>query len=346
MSRLVAIGLGSNLGESLTILRGACRAMNDLPQTRVRAVSRVRLTRPILSPWRKIENRPENDNAFLNAVALLETSLSPVQLLENLMAIEQRFGRERTHRWDPRTLDLDILLDEAGSYCDEHLLIPHPRLASRLFFLMCLEELLPEWRHPWCDLTVREMIQVLSSRPSYLIAEIHTLDERAAPNGNADSLPNPYLDITTLYGLLLRTLNAEFENSRKSKKLSWQINDLPYFGWNDTRSCLRAGCPVVQICSINWMSKSEQQTEEEDWPRPRLILLGPGAKGILWGPESKQALQERDHSSAGLPDLSLLRACATPVGFVEHSDTITWFEHIMAALKASEESGRPLGELT
>lgn len=345
MSRLVAIGMGSNLGESLTILRGACRAMNDLPQTRVRAVSRVRLTRPITGFAPPPGMAPESHGFFLNAVALLETSLSPVELLEKLLAIEQRFGRERRHLWNPRTLDLDILLDEAGSYCDEHLLIPHPRLASRLFFLMCLEELLPEWRHPWCDLTVREMIQVLSSRPSYLIAEIHTLDERPAANGNADSLSNPHLDVTNLYSLLLsplNPLNEEFENSRKSKELSWQKNDLPPF----PRSCFRAGRLVMQICSINWMSESKQRTEEEDWPRPRLILLGPEAKGILWGPEPKEALQERDHSSAGLPDLSLLRACAIPVVFVEAYDAVTWAVQIVAAVEASEESGRPLGELT
>jgi 2-amino-4-hydroxy-6-hydroxymethyldihydropteridine diphosphokinase len=179
-SRCVAIGMGSNLGDSWTILRQACVALNDLPNTRLEGVSRVRLTQPII---------PESEGeepTFLNAVALLRTSLSPVSLLKELMTVEASFGRVRMHRWMPRTLDLDILLDEAGPFCNEDLYIPHPRLGSRLFFLACLEELLPNWRHPWCNLTVQEMIEVLSARPGYFLVVSETFAQAHRP----DTMPD------------------------------------------------------------------------------------------------------------------------------------------------------------
>ena len=95
---------------------------------------------------------------FLNRVIMLQTPLSAPQLLEALLAIEQQMGRERTEKWAPRTIDLDILF-----YNDEivelpGLTIPHPFLHERLFTLIPLAELVPEFVHPLIKVPVKLLI--------------------------------------------------------------------------------------------------------------------------------------------------------------------------------------------
>ena len=107
--------------------------MAELPG--VVAVSTLRETDPV-----GVTDQPR----FLNGVAALETELAPRELLDVLLAVERRLGRERRERWGPRTIDLDLLLygdeviDEAG------LTIPHPRLHERRFVLEPLAELAPK----------------------------------------------------------------------------------------------------------------------------------------------------------------------------------------------------------
>lgn len=125
-----AIGLGSNLGDRLGHLTEACRAMEA--SLGPLEVSSMYETEPI--------GGPEQD-PFLNAVALVETELEPEQVLDLLQGIESEQGRERTVRWGPRTLDLDIV---AGpSFATERLTIPHPRAAEREFVLRPLADVWP-----------------------------------------------------------------------------------------------------------------------------------------------------------------------------------------------------------
>ena len=83
---------------------------------------------------------------FANAVALVESTLSPPQMLSRLKAIERSFGRRRGRRWGPRVLDLDIVLWSGGRFRSRQLMIPHPRLAERSFALQPLAAIAPRWR--------------------------------------------------------------------------------------------------------------------------------------------------------------------------------------------------------
>ncbi|MEE4145911.1 MAG: 2-amino-4-hydroxy-6-hydroxymethyldihydropteridine diphosphokinase [Halieaceae bacterium] len=126
------IGLGSNLQEPLQQLRRALLAMARLPASRLVQVS---------SAYRSAAVGPGEQPEYLNAAALLETSLEPGALLQALQRIERSQGRVRTIRWGPRTIDLDILLYGDLRLVDPTLTIPHPALALRNFVLYPLLEL-------------------------------------------------------------------------------------------------------------------------------------------------------------------------------------------------------------
>ena len=150
------IGLGSNLGDREANVRQALEHLAHAPETSVVRASSLYDTEPV-----GVEEQPH----FLNAVAQLETQLTPHQLLWNLMLIERRLGRVRTQRWGPRTLDLDLLFYEDLVLEDDDLTIPHPELAKRSFVLVPLVELEPLLVHPVTGETVLALLQRLGARP-------------------------------------------------------------------------------------------------------------------------------------------------------------------------------------
>ena len=83
---------------------------------------------------------------FANAVALIESELTPPDMLRCLKAVEGEFGRRRGRRWGPRVLDLDIVLWSGGKYQSSRLIVPHRHLASRSFVLTPLNTIAPNWR--------------------------------------------------------------------------------------------------------------------------------------------------------------------------------------------------------
>ena len=83
---------------------------------------------------------------FANAVALVESDLESLEMLNRLKALEREFGRRRGRRWGPRVLDLDIVLWSGGRFCSRRLNIPHPQLARRAFVLQPLSVIAPRWR--------------------------------------------------------------------------------------------------------------------------------------------------------------------------------------------------------
>jgi 2-amino-4-hydroxy-6-hydroxymethyldihydropteridine diphosphokinase len=103
-----------------------------------------------------------SDPPFVNAVAQIETSLSPAELMNFLHQTETSFGRKRTAKNAPRTLDLD-LIDYDGRIEAGPPTLPHPRLADRAFVLIPLADIAPDWRHPETGQTVRELIAALSA---------------------------------------------------------------------------------------------------------------------------------------------------------------------------------------
>ena len=117
MMERVYIGLGSNLAEPQQQLRCALMALDALPDSRLVAVSSLYASDPL---------GPADQPRYNNAVAALDTSLAPLQLLDALQAIEQAQGRERkAERWGPRTLDLDILLFGQRLIDEPRLTVPH-----------------------------------------------------------------------------------------------------------------------------------------------------------------------------------------------------------------------------
>ena len=101
--------------------------------------------------------------AFVNAVAAVESTLQPVELLTLLHGVETDFGRLRSAPNAPRTLDID-LLDYDGKRMTDGVMLPHPRMAERSFVLVPLAQVAPNWRHPVTGEAVRDLLIRLSDR--------------------------------------------------------------------------------------------------------------------------------------------------------------------------------------
>lgn len=136
------IGLGGNVGDAAGTLRAAFDALDALPRTQLLRASRLYRT-----PAWGLRGQPD----FINAAALLETSLSPRELLHALLDVERGFGRDRgqeAQRWGPRRLDLDLLLYGDARIDEPGLVVPHPRMHLRAFVLVPLAEVAPEAEVP------------------------------------------------------------------------------------------------------------------------------------------------------------------------------------------------------
>ncbi|GFM89783.1 2-amino-4-hydroxy-6-hydroxymethyldihydropteridine diphosphokinase [Pseudomonas cichorii] len=129
----VYIGLGSNLADPAEQLRHALDAIAQLPQSQLAGVSSFYVSDSLLP------GQPR----YTNAVAALDTSLAPLELLDALQGIELDQGRERHERWGPRTLDLDILLFGERLIDEPRLKVPHYHMHARPFVLYPLAELAP-----------------------------------------------------------------------------------------------------------------------------------------------------------------------------------------------------------
>ena len=157
---MILIALGSNIsgpwGTPLATLQRACFELNTFPLKLVR-VSKIIETLPY-----GVLNQPN----FVNAVAIIDTALSPDVLIKKLHMIEHQAGRRRRRRWGPRCLDLDIL-DYHGQVRPlktaniKALVLPHPSIAERSFVLGPLAEIASTWKHPVNHKSAAVMIQKL-----------------------------------------------------------------------------------------------------------------------------------------------------------------------------------------
>ena len=132
------IGLGANLGDAAATVHAAARALGGLPGTHLLALSSLYRSAPVDAQG------PD----FINAVAQIQTTLAPLELLAALQRLENGAGRERPYRNAPRTLDLDILLHGDVLSQTAQLTLPHPRLHLRRFVLWPLLELAPQLQVP------------------------------------------------------------------------------------------------------------------------------------------------------------------------------------------------------
>jgi 2-amino-4-hydroxy-6-hydroxymethyldihydropteridine diphosphokinase len=129
------LGLGSNVGDRLESLGRAVRRLARVPGIRVIRSSRVYETDPV--------GGPEQDD-FLNAVIEIDTMLTPRDLLNACLEVEEGLGRQRGIRWGPRTIDVDVLSYGDEDVFEEGLEIPHPRMHERGFVLAPLLELIAD----------------------------------------------------------------------------------------------------------------------------------------------------------------------------------------------------------
>lgn len=134
MARVV-LALGSNLGDRGVRLDTAVSALSQLPQTRLLKCAKHYETTPVDVP------QGYEHLTFLNSAVLIETALSPMELLDEIHRIEAEEGRVRLLRNGPRTLDIDIILYEGVGSDDPVLTLPHPRAADRDFVLLPLADL-------------------------------------------------------------------------------------------------------------------------------------------------------------------------------------------------------------
>jgi 2-amino-4-hydroxy-6-hydroxymethyldihydropteridine diphosphokinase len=150
-----AIALGSNLGDSLTILSAAIATLGQTPGITVQGRSHWYQTKAVTLP-----NSPLQPD-YLNGCAILQTSLTPIALLKTLLNIEAQFGRVRHEPWGARTLDLDILLFDDLILATPSLQIPHPRMAHRAFVLVPLAEIAPNWIEPVSQKSIADLVKAV-----------------------------------------------------------------------------------------------------------------------------------------------------------------------------------------
>ncbi len=154
MTVLACIGVGANQGDRKAQCVRAVAALAAADRITVTAVSSWYETEPV---------GPVPQGDFINGVVAVETDLPAAELLALCLSIEQGMGRQRTVRWGPRTIDLDLLLYGDRVICEDQLTVPHPEMASRAFVMLPLAEIAPDLTHPLNGLTMAEMAARLRS---------------------------------------------------------------------------------------------------------------------------------------------------------------------------------------
>jgi len=146
----VFIGLGSNIGNRADYLQKALAEIANSEQIVLKKYSSVYETEPIGN-----KEQPQ----FLNMAAELESTLSPLDLLQRLKEIEITLGRRHSEHWGPREIDIDILYygDEVSN--DKRLQLPHPQTANRRFVLVPMKEIAEEFTDPLQRLSINELLR-------------------------------------------------------------------------------------------------------------------------------------------------------------------------------------------
>ena len=146
-----AIALGSNQGDSLSILESSLNALNQIPGIKLKTTSRWYQTKPV--------GTDETQSDYLNGCALLSAAQTPEELLAILQATEIQFGRTSKGDLQPRTLDLDLLLYGDLVLNTPSLTLPHPRMSERAFVLVPLAEIAADWIEPGSGMKIAKLLR-------------------------------------------------------------------------------------------------------------------------------------------------------------------------------------------
>lgn len=156
------IALGSNVGNRGAYLRRALALLEKIEIAPRAAKKRLVQVLRVSSFYETAPVGPKQRN-FINAACQIKTLLFPEELLSVLKAIERQLGRQRTKRWGPRTIDLDLLAMGSVICRSRKLTLPHPEIAKRRFVLEPLAEIAPRARFPGCSKTVLTLLRSLTA---------------------------------------------------------------------------------------------------------------------------------------------------------------------------------------
>lgn len=154
------LALGSNQGDRAANLNGAVERLGASGAVRVVSLSRWQATAPA--------GGPSGQGEFLNGAVVVETTLTPLELLDWALEIEQQGGRERREFWGPRAIDIDLLLYENRACRTPRLELPHRRMAYRRFVLEPACEIAGDWVHPTIGWTIERLTEHAREAPLYV----------------------------------------------------------------------------------------------------------------------------------------------------------------------------------
>ena len=150
MKHIAYIAIGSNIGNSRDNCIEAIREMSKNDSIKVISKSSFYQTSPI---------SPIKQEWFINSVIKINTSLTPIKLLTNLLNIESAMGRVRKEKWGPRLIDLDLLFYDNQILNEEKITIPHPEISKRNFVLIPLCEIAENLNHPTLKKNIKTLLQ-------------------------------------------------------------------------------------------------------------------------------------------------------------------------------------------
>ena len=152
----VLLAFGANLGDPRSQILEAWGYVLEIPGVTGTRLSSLYATKPV--------GGPKNQSNFLNSAGIIQTDLSPLQLLEKTQEIEAKMGRVRAEHWGPRVIDIDIILFGNAAINTVELTIPHPLMHERSFVLDPAAEIAPEMVHPLLRKSVAELRKMLHEK--------------------------------------------------------------------------------------------------------------------------------------------------------------------------------------
>jgi 2-amino-4-hydroxy-6-hydroxymethyldihydropteridine diphosphokinase len=227
------IAIGANLGDRAETIDRAIALIGESSHFGSLAHSAWHETKAI--------GGPADQPAYLNGAIRVSTTLSPLQVLSELQAIERRLGRDRRVRWGARTIDLDLLLYDGVVLSTPELTLPHPRMAFRKFVIHPAAEVAAEMRHPQIGWTIRELSD-------------HLL--RATP----------YVAITGAVGVGKSRLAAQLAESCEARRIKGPSVNLTSCGASDAPGPLRRP-------ELEWLQRVEPLVRRLDWPEPSRLAV-------------------------------------------------------------------------